>query len=1193
MGNKKGGSQLAQLRSGLREAGVSGNNTKKSKSNDQEPRAGPYRIQQRRKRLGALMDRLNSFDEKVTRQKSDVLGRNVKGAVGAPGTAKSAAIKQRQEKLLPELNARHHSSSFVDRRFGEHNPSMSLEDKMLQRFTRERQSRTGQTSLFDLIDEEESSLTHYGQHLSGLDEMPDVLRDDDDEDDRGHIDAEETNAKHFSGFDAGEKTRNKAEVMKDIIAKSKLAKYERQKVKDADTEMRMDLDDELGDIRSLLFDRTPSESTPAEEKSGEYDTFVRELAFERRARPQDRTKSEEELAEAQAKRLRDAENTRLRRMRGEEVSDDEEGAALEDDLDEERPVKRRATGNVEAQSVRSTFGLGGGLETRAAMDEDEDEEESDNEEDDKEEDDEEEDDEEEDVVLDDLADYEQLEEIGESADTPEDENDVMQERPFSKPSSDVSLLPYTFSIPTTHDDLLDILEEHQVQPSQLNTVVSRIRTLYAPNLAEENPGKLQLFLSCLVDHLLYRAAQTAKETFNDATSKAADELQALNDLVLHIAELANKYPLRAAEHFVAKLAMMQRNLTRGLSHGPLDVNSRTWPGVAELCFLRVAGLIWPTSDRWHPVATPLALLMGQYLAHARIRSLQDVAAALYLGSLVVSSQRESKRLVPEVMNVLYAITAMLLPKQRGKPPPAKAIAEEFGIPTPDVYASHTADLHLTGDAEPHEKLRLVEVLNIKERPTNQMRAQLLHITFALSERLATLYESSPAFIELFTPLTFLVEVGAALLHEIAPHIAVMASATASKLRKSLERAVVLRRALRLQAHRAVSIATYAPKFDQQGFDPKHATDPDTERAQGAKLRALLKKERKGAIRELRKDAQFLADTREKSRVEEDESYKRKIDKIVSGMQEERSEQKQHERAKALARKRAAAVADKFISVTGASAVDAQKYLRGHAYRLEPAIDAFFDAQSGTVRLSPQQEKAVVAELNGLFDQYRDEDSGPDTITVEGAMTMLSDLHIDPASVAVLPLSYYLGSPSLGHFTRKHYIEGWLRLGVGAAEQTVTQDEILAQQRQVIPRLMETFQQDGAVIHTRTNTTPSKRGLYTTVYDYTFIFARTEGQKNLALDVALTMWDLLIPYAPAYDETGARAGTGAPSYSAAQYALWKQFLTQASNVSIISKDTWTQFLEFTREVDPAFQEHDFDAAWPSIIDEFVAWARAHR
>ena len=94
----------------------------------------------------------------------------------------------------------------------------------------------------------------------------------------------------------------------------------------------------------------------------------------------------------------------------------------------------------------------------------------------------------------------------------------------------------------------------------------------------------------------------------------------------------------------------------------------------------------------------------------------------------------------------------------------------------------------------------------------------------------------------------------------------------------------------------------------------------------------------------------------------------------------------------------------------------------------------------------------------------------------------------------------------------------------------------------------------------------------------------------ALDLALTFWDLLLPYAPTYDADGTRASAGAPSFSAAQYELWKRFLTSASHVQVISKDTWSQFLEFTREIDPKFANHDFEAAWPSVIDEFVAWVR---
>ncbi|KAI3623287.1 DCN1 [Malassezia furfur] len=144
-------------------------------------------------------------------------------------------------------------------------------------------------------------------------------------------------------------------------------------------------------------------------------------------------------------------------------------------------------------------------------------------------------------------------------------------------------------------------------------------------------------------------------------------------------------------------------------------------------------------------------------------------------------------------------------------------------------------------------------------------------------------------------------------------------------------------------------------------------------------------------------------------------------------------------------------------------------------------------------------------------------------------------------------------------------------------------------RRAVPAIDEAFRTNGPVLPPRTpGQGASKKGLYTTVYEYTFVFARSEGQKNLPVDVALTFWDLLVPYAPSYDGEGTRGAP--PSFSARQYALWKQFLTEAANVRIISKDTWTQFLEFTQEIDPHFATHDFDAAWPSLIDEFVEWAR---
>ena len=88
-----------------------------------------------------------------------------------------------------------------------------------------------------------------------------------------------------------------------------------------------------------------------------------------------------------------------------------------------------------------------------------------------------------------------------------------------------------------------------------------------------------------------------------------------------------------------------------------------------------------------------------------------------------------------------------------------------------------------------------------------------------------------------------------------------------------------------------------PKFED-GFDPTKHYDPDRERAEAAKLKAEFKKERKGAMRELRKDANFIA--REKLRLKKakDEAYEKKYNRLVAEIQgEEGREKNAYEREK--------------------------------------------------------------------------------------------------------------------------------------------------------------------------------------------------------------------------------------------------------------------------------------------------------
>lgn len=98
-------------------------------------------------------------------------------------------------------------------------------------------------------------------------------------------------------------------------------------------------------------------------------------------------------------------------------------------------------------------------------------------------------------------------------------------------------------------------------------------------------------------------------------------------------------PTESAAVFIEKLAIMEKNFTRGVSGDPLSPAAKTWPGLGELAVLRLVGVIWSTSDMKHAVVGPARLLMGAYLELGRIRTVADLASGLFLCTLFLQVGR--------------------------------------------------------------------------------------------------------------------------------------------------------------------------------------------------------------------------------------------------------------------------------------------------------------------------------------------------------------------------------------------------------------------------------------------------------------------------------------------------------------------------------------------------------------------------
>ncbi|PCH40939.1 Nop14-like protein [Wolfiporia cocos MD-104 SS10] len=899
------GSQLSQLKASINQAGLA----RPQQNGKKRKRAAVDERNKEKKaaKLKEIHEKLNLFDVKVTKLKHDVGGRRVSGTVGRPAQSKQAGIEQRNRTLLKELQDKGRAGGIVDKRFGENDPTMSLEDRMIERFKREHQ-RASKGDVFNLEDEDE--LTHYGQSLSNLDGFDDVGLglDEDEDEDGGQIDKQTVQKSHFGGFDEDDegdeeeepaRKKTKAEVMQEVIAKSKLHKMERKTQQEEDDSLRHELDQELSSVHSLLYALDPSGSIPTDggtetnksaastlaaeamDQDEEYDQYVRELVFEKRAKPKDRTKTEEELALEEKEMLEKAERRRIKRMNGEpEESEDEEGGKgkrrakqrggddLDDDFYEEEGWEL-GTGLGESGVAKGKDDEGSEDEDGEAITDGEEEEDGD---------------EEESVDEDGVASN-----GSEDTEAEEGESEALVEtskrRPGKSQSAPSKELPFTFPCPSSHDEFLDIVED--VDDKDVPVVIERIRKLHHPSLAEDNKFKLQGLAGVLIDHILY------------ITSPPTPRLSLLTSLVPHLLALTKSYPIQSAEHFVAKLTLMHKNLRRGLSHGATDPDAKTWPGLPELSLLRVIPQIWPTSDKNHHVITPARLLMGSYLGLGRVRSLKDLASGLFLCTLFLQYESLSKRFVPEAINFLANSILHLAPHRFLDRP---SIPGYF--PCPDFGSERCLPLAI--NAKKAKKLTLnkpdLVALITGVAHDDRSKVDLLGLAIELLSRYADMYKSLDGFIELYQPI-------AELLDGIKPkglsaELAERVVAFQDTLRRLLKFSRQARRPLVLQAHKPIPIPTYVPRFEQSSSNYLRNRDPDHERNEAAKLRRQYKQEKKGAIRELRKDARFLAAEHQKQHKEKDKAYNDRMTQVFGSLQLERAEEKAMEREKMKEKRRA-------------------------------------------------------------------------------------------------------------------------------------------------------------------------------------------------------------------------------------------------------------------------------------------------
>lgn len=870
-----------------------------------------------------------------------MLGQKRKGEARRMGLARSLAIQKRNKTLLQEYHQSAKSSLFVDKRIGENDQALDDFGKAILRSQRERQlnMKLSKKSKYHLSDGEEDDFE--GIDSLGRDDFEEeMLPDDAAAEADGKLDLVQHSVRipgEISAVD-GEENRHKSkkEVMEEIILKSKFYKAQKAKDKEENEQLVEELDkdftsllhseallsltepNKMNALKALvnksisneqsIKDRMASRTmdTSMQEKPDEYDKLVKQMGLEMRARPSDRTKTPEEIAQEEKERLEQLEEERQKRMIAGEDSSDEENE------DSEKPSEQKQRA-ISGDDLGDSFSVNEQVMTEKGWVDEvlerKDEEDSDSEDDDGEDSDDlgssEDADEGSDEDLDEnkkdlsLKDWEQSDDddIGaDSEDGDEDDSDEDKETAADdldavqkkakrnvsletvkkdKDSSDAKKIdvggkqskeldiPYIIQAPNTFEELCLLVDKHS--NSNIILIINRIRKSNPITLAAENRKKMQVFYGVL---LQYFAVLANKKPLN---------VELLNMLVKPLTEMSMEIPYFAAICARRRIESTRKQFIDSIKKS----ESSSWPSSKTLCLLRLWSMVFPCSDFRHPVMTPVILLMCEYLMRCPILSGRDIAIGSFLCSMLLSVFRQSRKFCPEA--IIFLRTSLL------------ATIDSKHISDEDSQLYHLMELKaLKPLLYIHETVNEISPLNlfkIIDMPADSsfftsvgFRASVLVTVVATLQGYIKVYEGLSSFPEIFSPIL-------RLLNEIAEQqnmpnaLREKINVVAELIKSKVDEHHTLRRPLQMRKQKPVPIKLLNPKFEEN-YVKGRDYDPDRERAELRKLKKQLKRESKGAARELRKDNYFLLEVKEKERSIQEKERAEKFGRAKAFLQEQ-------------------------------------------------------------------------------------------------------------------------------------------------------------------------------------------------------------------------------------------------------------------------------------------------------------------
>ncbi|EDW44724.1 GM15357 [Drosophila sechellia] len=677
-----------------------------------------------------------------------------------------------------------------------------------------------------------------------------------------------TAAAHFGG--EGDSAQDRQAAIDEMIVEQKRRKNEIAKEKDEVFDLTEKLDANYKLLLPLVAKAT-KDVQDAKPPPDAYDKLLKEMIFEPRGSVADKLINPDELAKQEAARLEKLENERLRRMRADGEEEEETSIAKPkhrsaDDLDDGYFLAGEGDEGDDTLAYDLDGNLGTHLngkkeaEAKGNENEDDDDEEGEEEE-------EEDSDEESDSEVDNLSDLKESESESEPEEAPKASKKKAKKSADTIPASLDTSIPFTIKMPKTYENFTELLSKHAT--AQKVTIIERIIKCNHPKLEGVNRENVVKLYSFLLQYL--------KDLFEDASEQDIREhFQLLSKLMPHLYELTQLNPERMSNTLLEVIKE---------KYGEFRKNHKMYPSLDTLVYFKLVANLYSTSDFRHPVVTPCFIFMQHVLSRSRVRTRQEISMGLFLVTVVLEFVSQSKRLVPAIFNFLQGIVHMSIPKRD---------VEQLEITPPferDGPLSKLLALPANMESTKLEPQRMQPSDLVTQTITPDFKVRALDTSLLLIKEALQLVEEHDGACYLAQPFLRLLsrlplDSYPEHVHQHHKEATELAEKLAAQKMKPLAPAEKKPKALRL----------LEPRFEAV-YDDKRRPKMSKAKEERAKLLHKIKREKKGAIREIRRDTAFVQTLRLKQTLQSDKERHEKVKRIYQEASVQQGELNELARAK--------------------------------------------------------------------------------------------------------------------------------------------------------------------------------------------------------------------------------------------------------------------------------------------------------